>query len=59
MEVVDVVVDLSVASIGGLIVKAFVESANYTGVPATIAGIFVFAVLAFALLGGLKKLKGK
>jgi crotonobetainyl-CoA:carnitine CoA-transferase CaiB-like acyl-CoA transferase len=59
MDIVDIVVDLCVAAVGGLIVSYFVAAGNYSGLSAAIAGIFTFLVLAIAVLAALMKLGGK
>lgn len=56
VDIVDIVIDLCVASVGGLIVSYFVAAGNYSGLSAAIAGIFTFLVLAIAVLAALMKL---
>lgn len=50
MQVMNIVKAMCGGALGGVIVKAFVDAANYSGTAATIAGLFTFVLLAAVAL---------
>lgn len=60
MDVNKVTGAMVTAAVGGLVVKSVIDEANFTGVAGTIAGLFVFALLAAVLIFALTQAtKGK
>lgn len=52
-DLIEVVLGMVVGAIGGLIVKEVVDAANYTGLEATIAGLFTFVLLSIVIIRAL------